>query len=615
MVDFGSGIRLIRGNSAETVSGFTRLTTVLDAGEDGATLVDLAMDAPGPATVEWLAPFSWDAGQRGVHIRQRVLEGRMCLHTGAYGTADAAAHRDGVPMVFRVNGDGHRYLIDDRSEPGLDGDHQDAAGWVLVDTGGRCLVLAWEYSASMIIELTTGKDELRVRCLLPTDTFHPSADSSVWGGLGPDAWLAAPPGDVDDGARALRSFIAENVVTPPDLGGLPRQVEFPCLVGNSWGVAEDISAARIRRMMAATAAVGAEVFVVDKGWERSVGDWHPKSDFTAGLAPLSRHARELGMGFGVWCGFGNADPRSPVATEHPDWLTTWRGHRPRLSFDNHALCLGHDPARDWVLEELRRMVTEFELTWLLHDFESISRCDAEHHSHDPGAGEYAAEAAWHHILRTLRAEFGHIVLENCWNGGRPLDLAMLRSHHTTITEDHCQLRWNSPAKIALGRYLPLDWQSAYMGAEDLPARARIAPYVIGGPWVLMDDQARWSADEQHLLARATEIFRAWRGELRLAEIDRPQVDQPEAYAIRARTPSGRTMLAISSPVGCREVVVDLEPGNWRLTDAWTGEDQEVGLTDGRLRLVCAPEGDGILISLDRPPVATGDRTSPRRDRS
>ena len=241
------------------------------------------------------------------------------------------------------------------------------------------------------------------------------------------------------------------------------------------------------------------------------------------------------MGFGVWCGFGNADPQSPVALDHPGWIATWRGDLPRLSFDNHALCLGDDPARDWILDELRRMVTEFRLTWLIHDFESIARCDRDDNSHDPGAGERAAEAAWHHILHTLRREFPQLVLENCWNGSRPLDLAMIRSHHTTITEDHCLTHWNSLAKVGLGRYLPWDWQSAYMGAEDLPPRARIAPYVIGGPWILMDDPETWSDQTRETLTSASAAYRRWRQPLRTARVCRPEVDREHYDAVQGLT--------------------------------------------------------------------------------
>jgi alpha-galactosidase len=388
------------------------------------------------------------------------------------------------------------------------------------------------------------------------------------------------------------------MITAPDLSGLPGRAAFPCLVANSWGVQEDTSTERILAMMDATAAVGAEVFVVDKGWERSVGDWRPNDRFPSGLLALSQEARRRGMGFGVWCGWGNADPRSPVALEHPDWLATWRGHVPVLSFDNHGLCLGHDPARDWVLEELSRLVTEFGLTWLLHDFETIARCDSTTHTHDPGAGEHAAEAAFHHILRTLAARFPTLVLENCWNGVRPLDLAMIRSHHTTITEDHCRTHFNSLAKAGLGRYLPLDWQSAYMGADDLPPRARIAPYVIGGPWVLMDDPETWTEQSRADLARAAEVFKHWRADLRTATITRIPTTPDRVDTVLATLADGRALLAVSAPPGVRQV--ELDPGfvgPYVLRDEWSGSESTQDLDGSPWLIDLEPGGDGLILSL------------------
>jgi len=411
-------------------------------------------------------------------------------------------------------------------------------------------------------------------------------------------WLAVVPGGLDAGAGALRALVVEEFASAPDLSGMPGDPQFPCLVANSWGVLEDTSTERILGMMDATSGIGAEVFVVDKGWERLVGDWRVNDRFPSGLRWLSDQARDRGMGFGVWCGFGNADPRSPVALEHPDWLATWRGDLPRLSFDNAALCLGHDPARDWVLDELRAMVTGFRLTWLIHDFESIARCDRDDHSHDSGAGEHAAEAAWHHILRSLRGEFPQLVLENCWNGSRPLDLAMVRSHHTTITEDHCLAHWNSLAKVGLGRYLPLDWQSAYMGAEDLSPRARIAPYVIGGPWVLMDDPATWSDATRETLAAAAAAYRRWRRVLRTATVCRPEVDREHYDAVQA-TAGQTVLLAVSLPAGSDHVRVRPQgvAGPLLLIDEWSGRSRQVTVGDDGLVLPVNPDGDGILVSL------------------
>ncbi|MEU8221415.1 glycoside hydrolase family 36 protein [Kribbella sp. NPDC048915] len=595
MTEFAVALEISHATLDGQAGPFRRLATTIAR---GAPLIDIAFDAA-EVSVEWLHPFSWDAGLRGVVAPARSLgDGDLvCLHAGPYGTADAVAHRNGEPMRFPTAGDGHRYLAGDAPAP--DEAHQDAAAWVLVECTGHCVVLAWEYSGSLRTEVAVRDGRVRITSQLPADTFFPGADSALWGTAGPVGWLAVVPGGLDAGAAAMRTLVIDEIVSPPDLSGMPGDPEFPCLVANSWGVQENTSTERILAMMDATAAAGAEVFVVDKGWERSVGDWHANDRFPSGLRWLSDQARARGLGFGIWCGFGNADPKSPVASEHPDWLASWRGATPRLSFDNHALCLGHDPARDWILDELRRLVSDFRLTWFLHDFESIARCDRDDHTHDPGAGEHAAEIAWHQILRTLMTEFPQLVLENCWNGVRPLDLAMVRSHHTTITEDHCRTHWNSLAKVGLGRYLPLDWQSAYMGSDELPPRARIAPYVVGGPWVLMDDPETWSDETRETLTKAAQLFKRWRGPLRTATVCRPEVELPEYDAVQATTADGRVLLAICVPAGTDQIRLCGFEGEFQLTDEWTGDVRAVTVDSGGLALPTRPTGDGLLISLAR----------------
>jgi hypothetical protein len=597
MITIGADGRLEHAEVGATVGPFHRLQTSLrSADADGTVLAEVRL--PGHrAAVEWLYPFSWDIGDRGVITATRtVAEGaRICLHAGPYGTADAVAHRDGVPMEFPTGGEGHRYRPDSALPPQPDDDHQDASAWLGAAVGSRCLVLGWEYSGHLTSVATVRDGEVVITVRLPADTFRPGP--ATRGASGPIGWVALVDGGLDEGAAALRRLAIEELITEPDLSGLPGSPDFPCLVANSWGVLENTSTDRILAMMDATAAVGAEVFVVDKGWERHVGDWHANDRFPSGLRWLSDQARSRGMGFGVWCGWGNADRAAPVAREHPEWLATWRGSTPALSFDNPALCLGHDPARDWVLAELSRMVEEFSLDWLLHDFETIARCDSASHTHDPGAGEHAAEAAFHHVLVALAARFPRLVLENCWNGVRPLDLAMVRHHHTTITEDHCRTRPNSLAKVGLGRYLPLDWQSAYMGVDELPTRARIAPYVVGGPWVLMDDPELWTADDRASIARATAVYREWRSDLRQAEISRPTCRPGNIDPVVARCADGRLLVAVSVPPGTAEVEIELGlTGTYRVTDEWTGSVSVQDL-EGWLRRPTDPAGDGVILSL------------------
>jgi hypothetical protein len=179
VIEFSLPLNISRAAIENQVGQFRRLSTTLACSPDGASLIEIEIEAT-EALVEWLHPFSWDAGLRGVTTPTRTLrEGDLlCQHAGAYGTADAVAHRNGEPMRFPDQGDGHRYLA--RDAPGPDADHQDAAAWTLVGLGTNCLVLAWEYSGSVITDVAVRDGRVRITSTLPQDTFRPSVDSDLW---------------------------------------------------------------------------------------------------------------------------------------------------------------------------------------------------------------------------------------------------------------------------------------------------------------------------------------------------------------------------------------------------------------------------------------------------
>jgi len=110
-------------------------------------------------------------------------------------------------------------------------------------------------------------------------------------------------------------------------------------------------------------------------------------------------------------------------------------------------------------------------------------------------GGRAAAAGWYGVLAELRRSHPRLVIENCWNGGRPLDLEMIAHQDKTIGDDWCRSETNRTAKLGLGRYLPSSWASAYMGDEEMPVRSRLAPYLVGGPWIITGDLAGW--DDAH----------------------------------------------------------------------------------------------------------------------
>ena len=110
---------------------------------------------------------------------------------------------------------------------------------------------------------------------------------------------------------------------------------------------------------------------------------------------------------------------------------------------------------------------------------------------------------WYSVLAALREAHPNLLIENCWNGGKPLDLQMIAHHDTTIGDDWCRSEQNRLAALGLGVYLPSSWTSKYMGDEPhLPLRAQLAPYLVGGPWIFMGDLPGWPAEQLAEMQRA-----------------------------------------------------------------------------------------------------------------
>lgn len=490
------------------------------------TGVRLRLDGWTDLTVRVLHPFTWDAKFRGFRIDELTITPSTprTLVSGAYSVADAAvlnydaAHGTRTPFEFPEGEehDGVLYLTVGHS-PELDERYQDAAGWCTVagrDANGEpvALATALDRSDCLLLDLLAtdsaegaegaggadGQPGLEVRLRLPWQSFAASTPHML-----PDLLVRSGAGGHPEAEGWLRELLAATI--PGRASGAP-----PPLIADTWGFGTDIDLERVTAFFDVAASLGVEVVTVDKGWEDAVGDWNAQAGYADGVAGIARLAHDRGMRLGLWVGAGNAAPDSAVATEHPDWLATWNGRHQMVSHRNHSLCLGHEPARAHVLTQLDRLVRD-GVDWLLHDFETISRCDADHHTHDPGAGEAAGVAGWYAVLAALRAAHPALLIENCWNGGKPLDLQMIAHHDTTIGNDWCRSEENRLAAIGLGVYLPSSWTSSYMGDEpSLPLRAQLAPYLVGGPWILMGDLPGWSTSQLAEMQRAIAIYRAWR---------------------------------------------------------------------------------------------------------
>ncbi len=599
-------LQIERGSATSGRVDFTGLAagdTPPAPGRTATSLLRLRAAGLREATVRVLHPFSWDAKERGIIVDELPVGAGRTLLSGPYAAADAAALNTAPDTDFDLRPDDGsdmtRYLAHGAvATP--ESSVQDSAGWCTVagvDAEGRAvaLALALESSDTTLVHLHPEGDDLMIEVTLPWQTFSPSASLPL-----PGAFVRVGTAGHEDAEDWLRELIRDTLPKRPIQDRVAIPVA-PPLIADTWGFGEDIDADRVTAFFDVAADLGVEVVTIDKGWEERVGDWLPRAGYRDGVAGLAALAHDRGMALGMWVGAGNADPLSIVATEHPEWLTTWRGRRPLVSFRNHTLCLGHAPARAHVLARLDALATD-GMDWLLHDFETMPRCDSEHHDHDPGAGEYANVRGWYSILDELRTRHPALVIENCWNGGRPLDLAMIAHHDTTIGDDWCRAGTNRIAKLGLGRYLPSNWCTAYMSDEpDLPLRTQVAPYVIGGPWVLMGDLPGWTAEHRAVMERAIAVYRRWR------------TPEPGARIIEPRATGGIPALATTPQAGAAQLAaflvgpehVGIEArwfpaltGDAVVTDEWTGGQRHLTADEIAAGIpLDTSEATGLLVSV------------------
>ena len=330
-----------------------------------------------------------------------------------------------------------------------DAEDRDAIPWFAVhDADGKCGIYGGiEFSGWTEIELhreDSGDLELSMGTqprpgasktrLKPGETYHY-----------PTCFLGCYQGEVDDGCNRLHRWV-ETHLRPPMPWGVT-----PVLVNNSWGSGMAVDETLARKMIDDCAALGIEIYQVDAGWYRDVGNWHPNPEkFPRGLAPVSDYAHSKGLKFGLWVGWtqggsSKSDDPNVLSVFNPsqkEWFgrdlpSDWKNQE----YIGEPVCLGQKDARAWCLKELQRIIKEFKLDLLEHDQDMmLDECDRAGHDHRPGDPVDTSRAtaeAYYDIYDQLRRENPGLMFEDCVNGGRLVDYGVIkRVHYICVTDSY-----------------------------------------------------------------------------------------------------------------------------------------------------------------------------------
>ena len=152
----------------------------------------------------------------------------------------------------------------------------------------------------------------------------------------------------------------------------------------------DVTAADVAANLALADDWPFEVFQIDDGYQRAIGDWLETNEkFPDGLPRLARDIADRGFRPGIWLAPFLVAPDSRLALEHPDWLALDGDGRPLGAWLNPewgggrggvmwALDTSH-PDVHAHLEHLGRALTSIGFTYLKLDFTFAPSLDGRWH--------------------------------------------------------------------------------------------------------------------------------------------------------------------------------------------------------------------------------------------
>ena len=353
----------------------------------------------------------------------------------------------------------------------------------------------------------------------------------------PTAFLGVFSGGPDGAANQLRPWVRAALGNPMTW----KDPQYPLTVNNSWGSGMEVNEALALRMVADSRELGLEMFHLDAGWFREVGDWSadPKK-FPRGLAPIADAAHKVGLRFGLWVDWTQAglSARPGAFNVHDprvkDWLITDLppGWKPE-EFKGQTMDLGVPAVRDALTRELQRIIGENHLDMLEHDGYLVAQgCVRDDHPHAPpdrstmkimhdGPSDfvvasnstdvsYHAVNAYYGIYEQTRREHPGLLFEICNDGGRMVDFgSAAHGDYFSITDTYDPLS-NRRAFYDASYMLPAAMLESYVEKWPTPEPENFLYMLRSGMmgWVtIMTDTNAWSTDQHQTARKAIALYK------------------------------------------------------------------------------------------------------------
>ncbi len=386
------------------------------------------------------------------------------------------------------------------------GAHADYITWLVLSyPAGNGIVAGWEFDGQASITATQADSNSPVVITGGPNflnlTVNPGTPRTL-----PAAFLGLYFGDWDEAGYRTQRYVEAVLAMPiPDNN-------FPYVAFDTWGYNTAFSSAGLNQMAANAAAMGVELFIVDLGWNTAIGNTQAANwKFgDGGLPAFSNYIHSLGMKLGLHWTPAEAAPDSDVIVNNPDWAATELYEY----FGADGLCLSNTPMQAYAQAEISEMVNNYQPDWITQDGENlVKQCTKTTHTHDP------ANSNWSNSVNGIdmlvgwsRTQYPNLLWENNSDGGEMLTYNMVKNYVTAASCDSCGEELRVAAVYGQSYAFSPRYIDRYVTGA--PSTWTMRTSEFGGPMILMEDIASWSADDMALVSQEISIYKSLRGLIR-----------------------------------------------------------------------------------------------------
>ena len=202
------------------------------------------------------------------------------------------------------------------------------------------------------MELADGKIIFLGALGLESHVFIDDKTMTCWYETGEGEWLLTTGEEADIFSHYAQ--ILEN------LYGKYR-IETAYRVWCSWySLYDEIDSDKLSKILADLGDLPFDVFQIDDGWQKGVGNWEPNRKFPEGMQQMAAQIHATGRKAGIWMAPLLISPSSVIFKEHRDWLL----HKENGQLANggynwggmvYALDTTHPGALDWLTALMQKV--------------------------------------------------------------------------------------------------------------------------------------------------------------------------------------------------------------------------------------------------------------------